>query len=141
MARHVNVIRQEKGAILVEATFTMLIFLMLIFGIAEIGRLIQVQHALTNAAREGARFAVAPGSSIATSPGQLPSDAEIQTFINGFLGSSIVSSSPNIITDTATTPGYTIVSVKCQYKPMTGLFPFLKINLAGSSSMRNETAP
>ena len=141
MERHVNVIRQEKGAILVEATFTMLIFLMLIFGIAEIGRLIQVQHALTNAAREGARFAVAPWSSTTANPGQLPSNAEIKTFVNGFLGSSIVSSLPNIVTDTATTPGYTTVSITCQYQPMTGLFPFLKINLAGSSSMRNETAP
>jgi Flp pilus assembly protein TadG len=140
MTRHVNVIRQEKGTILVEATITMLVFLMLIFGIAEIGRLIQVQHALTNAAREGARFAIAPGSSIAASPGQLPSDAEIQTFVSGFLGSGILSSMPTIVTDKAATPGYTIVRITCQYQPMTGLFPFLKINLAGSSSMRNETA-
>jgi Flp pilus assembly protein TadG len=140
MTQHVNVMRQEKGSILIEATITMLAFLMIIFGIAEIGRLIQIQHSLTNAAREGARFAIAPGSSISASPGVLPSDSEIQAVVDGFLVSSVVSSS-HLTTIDRSTSGVTAVRIMSQYQPMTGLFPFLAINLAGSSTMRNETAP
>ena len=136
MAWHISLIRQQKGAVLVEAALTMLVFLLLIFGIVEIGRLLQVQHSLTNAAREGARFGVLPLAG--SKPGTLPTESEIQVALDKFIGHGVVSPSP--VVAVSRTVEYTTVTITCPYKPMTGLFPF-QVNLVGSSTMRNETAP
>jgi Flp pilus assembly protein TadG len=42
------------------------VFLLLVFGMIEIGRVIMVQQVLTNASREGARAAVLDGSTISS---------------------------------------------------------------------------
>jgi Flp pilus assembly protein TadG len=141
MARRVNVINQQTGAVLVEATLTMLVFLMVIFGIAEGGRLLQVQNTLINAAREGARFGVAPSSQLTANPGQLPSDSDVIARVNGFIGSNVISSSPVTVVPTwDATSTFRTVTITCQYAPMTGLFPFLQVNLVGRSTMKNETS-
>jgi Flp pilus assembly protein TadG len=139
MARQRKDVSKENGAILVEAALTMLVFLMMIFAIAETGRFLQVQHTLTNAAREGARLGVTPLA--ASMPGVLPKDSDIQAAIKTYLGSSVISTSQVNVNVDRTAPDYTAVTITCQYQPMTGLFPFMKVNLVGSSSMRNETSP
>jgi Flp pilus assembly protein TadG len=57
--------RSERGAALVEAAVTIPILLLIAVGIFEFGRAYQTWQVLTNAAREGARLAVTPGSSTA----------------------------------------------------------------------------
>src|SRR5436309_14923413 len=52
----------ERGAVGVEAALTLPLLLILLFGLMEVGHLISVQQALTNAAREGARARVTPYS-------------------------------------------------------------------------------
>ena len=54
-ARH-----SEKGAELIEMAFVLLLFLVLMIGVFEFGRAYNIYQNITNAAREGARFAVAP---------------------------------------------------------------------------------
>lgn len=141
-ARQINASRQEQGAILVETVLSMLAFLFLIFGIAEAGRLLQVQNLLTNAAREGTRFGVTPLAG--TMPGALPNDADVRTLVRSFLTSGAVTvPDANIVisrSDPTASPAYTTVTITCQYSLMTGLFPIPGINLIGSSSMRNETS-
>ncbi|HXH07878.1 MAG TPA: TadE family protein, partial [Vicinamibacterales bacterium] len=52
----------ERGAALVEAAVTIPILLLIAVGIFEFGRAYQTWQVLTNAAREGARYAVTPSS-------------------------------------------------------------------------------
>lgn len=50
--------RGERGAALVEFAIAATVFLSLTFGVLELGRLLWVHNALTDATRRGARYAV-----------------------------------------------------------------------------------
>jgi Flp pilus assembly protein TadG len=50
--------RKRRGAAVVEFAVVAPVFILLIFGMIEVGRAIMVEQILTNAAREGARIAV-----------------------------------------------------------------------------------
>jgi Flp pilus assembly protein TadG len=54
--------RSERGVELLEAAITIPILLLIAVGIFEFGRAYQTWQILTNAAREGARISVLPGS-------------------------------------------------------------------------------
>jgi Flp pilus assembly protein TadG len=54
---HRRCIASRRGAVAVEAAFVLPLLLLLMFGVWEVGRLVQVNQLLTNAAREGARVA------------------------------------------------------------------------------------
>ena len=54
--------RNERGSALVEMALTLPLMLLVSVGIFEFGRAYQTWQVLTNAAREGARIAVLPGS-------------------------------------------------------------------------------
>jgi Flp pilus assembly protein TadG len=54
--------RSERGAALLEVALTLPILLLVAVGIFEFGRAYQTWQVLTNAAREGARIAVLPGT-------------------------------------------------------------------------------
>lgn len=54
---------RQEGTALVEAAFTLPILLFLSISVIEFGRAYQVFQVVTNAAREGARIAVLPGTS------------------------------------------------------------------------------
>ena len=54
--------RSERGAALLEVAITLPLLLLVSVGIFEFGRAYQTWQVLTNAAREGARMAVLPGS-------------------------------------------------------------------------------
>jgi Flp pilus assembly protein TadG len=53
---------RSRGQALVEFALIIPLFLLMLFGIIDIGRVIWANDALTNAAREGARFASVKGS-------------------------------------------------------------------------------
>lgn len=55
-------IRHERGAALLEVALTLPLLLLVAAGIFEFGRAYQTWQVLTNAAREGARVAVLPGT-------------------------------------------------------------------------------
>lgn len=51
--------RRRAAVVTVEAAFTLPLVLMFLMGILEYGRYVMTQQVLTNAAREGARYALA----------------------------------------------------------------------------------
>lgn len=57
--------KYRGGAAAVEFAVVAPIFLLLVFGMIEYGRLVMVQQILTNASREGARLGVLDGSTTA----------------------------------------------------------------------------
>ena len=68
-------IRSERGAALIEAAFTLPLLLFVSVGIIEFGRAFQTWQIVTNAAREGARVAVLPGTS----------DAQVKSRVQSYL--------------------------------------------------------
>ena len=54
--------RKRRAAAAVEFAIVAPIFFLMIFGMIEYGRMVMVQQVLTNASREGARFAVLDGA-------------------------------------------------------------------------------
>ena len=56
MKRH-HTSNQRRGAVAVEAAFALTLLVVLLLGLWEVGRLVQVNQIVNNAAREGARLA------------------------------------------------------------------------------------
>jgi Flp pilus assembly protein TadG len=137
----------ETGAVVVEAALTLLFFFTLLLGIMEGGRFLNVQQTVTNAAREGARMAVAPITQTST----LPSDGEIETEVRRFLdaarisGATITVERPLVIPSNGLPMQYTRVRVSVPYRVISlAMFSTqggLSVNLAGEALMRNETSP
>lgn len=127
-----------------EAALTLLLFFTLLLAIMEGGRFLNVQQNLTNAAREGARLAVAPISQTAT----LASDGEIETAVQVFLdaarisGATVAVERPVVVQVNGVAMQYTRVRVSVPYRVISlAAFNALSVNLAGEALMRNETSP
>jgi Flp pilus assembly protein TadG len=83
--------KNERGQALLETAIALPILLVLMVGIFEVGRAYETWQVLTNAAREGARVAVTPSGSQATTTslvrqymanGQLPMHATAAVVVN-----------------------------------------------------------
>ena len=154
----------ERGTVIVEAAFTLLLLFTILFGLMEVSRFLSVQQALTNAAREGARAGVTPYSQTS----YLASDAVVRTVVCPFLNAASVSCDPTTndylgpadqtriwvnqgthvpdqtVCPTAGNPvqGCTIVHVEVPYQPvLLSMFGVFSITLKAEAMMRNETSP
>ena len=56
----------RRGASLIEFALVAPVFILLVMGIIELGRVLMVQHLMTNAARQGCRVGVIGGTSTQT---------------------------------------------------------------------------
>ena len=148
----------ERGAALIEAAATLIMVMILLFGVLEAGRIINIQHTLTNAAREGARFSVLPAQSSGTPP--VPSDtlpsitavqARVQSYLdaNGMGGATATIdvnqaccdvTSAGCQTCATTSQKYSLVTVSVPYNIISiSMFSSLNMTLRGKAAMRNET--
>ena len=136
--------RCERGSTTVEAAIILLAFLMLIFGVFEAGRFMNTRQVLTNAAREGARLAVAPLYGTNT----LPTTAEIKDRVDEYLASANITGATtsvnpavSVVTGSVTTV-FTQVTVQLPYQVLTvpNFFNVLQVTLTGEALMRNETS-
>lgn len=147
----------ERGVTVVEGAVILIAFFMLILGVIELGRFLSMRQVLTNAAREGARFAVAPLSQTNT----LPAESEVVAKVNVFLdaaavnGATITTTCPLTAPEVCTTKSatmsvstglvtteYTKVTVSKPYSVITapGFFNALTVTLKGEAMMRRETS-
>ena len=142
-ARH-----REKGAELVEMAFVVLLFMVLMMGVFEFGRAYNIYQNITNAAREGARFAVAPqrGGTI-----NYPNNSEVSSVISSFMQSSNLNPASATINiqlnnqdiDPACTPCSANVGCACGTRvsisyPFSFLF-YGGANISTTVLMRNES--
>ena len=67
----------RRGAAAAEFAIVAPLFLTLVFGVIQFGRMIMVQQIVINAAREGARAAIVPGET----------DAQVSSTVNNYLTS------------------------------------------------------
>jgi Flp pilus assembly protein TadG len=82
----------ERGTALIETAMTLPLLLLVSVGIFEFGRAFQTWQVLTNAAREGARLAVMPGSS----------DSAVKARVQSYLTSGQLTNTPEILPTAST---------------------------------------
>ena len=124
----------EKGAELVEGALVSVFLFTMLLGIVWLGRGYNIYATITRAAREGARFAVAP--TCYTCGNSYPSASQVRTVVDNALRAS--SLSPESVSDFAVTavnplipgsvPAQQGVSVSFRY-PVEMALPFLPRSL------------
>lgn len=77
----------ERGAALLEVALTLPLLLLVAVGIFEFGRAYQTWQVLTNAAREGARVAVLPGTT----------DASVEARVQTYLEAGLIAGAPDAV--------------------------------------------
>jgi Flp pilus assembly protein TadG len=154
---------QQRGATLVEAAVILLILLGFTFAIIEFGRVLNIYVTITNAAREGARFGVAPcqsGDTAQTSctydghtfqSGGNPPDDAVVAYVTKYLTAAAIPVDTNtvvvqpyfdIMDGTANgTPfeveyRYLRVEVHTNYDWF--FFPFPRLPMQANAVMKNE---
>jgi Flp pilus assembly protein TadG len=130
-------IRGQTGQTLVEFTFIFLLFLMLLFGIAEGGRLIFNYGIVSQAAREGVRYASVRGSTCKI-PGGSSCTATTTDIKNYVVGKAIGLLIPANVTVSwpggSNTPGK-IIAIQTSYafQPLVWFMP--SVTLSSQSQM------
>jgi hypothetical protein len=133
-------IREQTGQTLVEFTLIFLLFIMLLFGIVEGGRLIYDFGIVSQAAREGVRYASVRGSTckLPGGPSCTATEAEIKNYVVGkaiglLTTANVAVSWPGPPTG-STAPGK-IISIQTTY-PFTPLVWFIpSVTLRSQSQM------
>lgn len=143
----------QRGATLAEAAITVVALFMLILGTVEFGRVYSIYQSITNAAREGARFAVAPDPAT----GALPDAAEVQTHVAVFLEAASLKGPVSNCADGGrdkalpcvqvdATPTQVVNGVTVTYTQVKVVAPYTfffvpsgTLDLTAYSEMRNET--
>jgi Flp pilus assembly protein TadG len=134
----------NSGTVIVESAISLMMFVTMLFGVVEAGRFMSFQQTLTDAAREGARLAVAPltGTSTMASDDQIKAQANTFLSSNGISGSTITIDRSVTVTYNGIKNQFTRVTVQAPYQAITlPLFSNLNVTLEGRSLMRNETSP
>ena len=131
---------RQKGGTLLEAAITLMLFFTLIFGVLEFGRAYNLYQAITNAAREGARYSVAPFPGTNNLPSTVQVEARVQQYLNsvGARGTTVNVSQNTAGVVNGANVVYTQVNVTAPYAFL--FFPFASINMQTSAQMRNETS-
>ena len=82
--------KNRRGAAVVEFAIVAPVFFLLVFGMIEYGRMVMVQQILTNASREGARFAVVQSTNNTTA---------VQDVVTDYLQSASIGGTPTVSVD------------------------------------------
>jgi Flp pilus assembly protein TadG len=142
---------KERGATIVEAAFTTMILFMFLIAILEFGRAYNEYQVLTNAAREAARYAVAPSPG---SSGTLPLDTAVQQVATDWLNSAgIKPASPPVVATSpcaSVTINGSVTTQQCTTVTVTAPFDFdapqmlfgksgVSVNLSSTATMLQET--
>lgn len=91
---------RQRGAVLAEAALTTGVLFLFLFAILQFGRAYNIYQTLTDAAREGARYSVAPDPANAY---LVPTAAQVQNQVQAFMAAANIQGST--------------VSVSCVYAP------------------------
>jgi Flp pilus assembly protein TadG len=122
-------IRSQKGQSLVEFALVLPVFVVILFGIMEFGRLWEISNVLTSAAREGARVAAV------SEPNIDKARTAAQTVLTAahITSATVAISGPNSNKDI-------VVTISLAYSPLTGsIIPGLgPFSLSRSTTMRWE---
>ena len=146
--RHLRRGGSERGAALLEMALTLPLLLLVCVGILEFGRAYQAWQVLTNAAREGARIAVLPGTSDVAvqsrvqtylTAGQLPNAGSASVAINRNQSISIGTGTASASEVTVNYPfDFIVLDPIARLATGTGSLTPSTLNMVASATMRNE---
>ena len=140
-------VRSEDGSTLVEMALTMIILLMILFGLIEMCLALYTYHFVSDAAREGSRFAIVRGSACELPGYECNATAtQIQTYVQGLGFPGINPSNMTVTTTWSAYPGGAVcacndpgdlVTVNVSYKfPLAIPFvPASTLAMSSTSSM------
>ena len=126
-------VKDARGATLVEVALASTLFLTITFGTIEFGRMILDYHVVSNAAREGARYAAVRGSS----SGRAASANDVATYVASRSGGRLSPSNVTVTWPTDNAPGSVVqVQVRYGFTPIVTLLRRTAVNL-GSTTEAN----
>jgi hypothetical protein len=120
--------KNRRGAAVVEFAIVAPVFFLLVFGMIEYGRMVMVQQILTNASREGARFAVVQSANNTTA---------VQDVVEDYLQSASIGGTPNITVDWPASGG----SSSSEPVTVTVSIPFGQVSWLPSPMFVDSTMP
>jgi Flp pilus assembly protein TadG len=125
--------RGQRGSSLVEGALCFTVFLMLVFGVIDFGRFVFAYNFVSFGAREGARYAIAHGSSS-------KSPATSDTISAAVTKQAVGLNSSDITTTTTWSPdnnaGSTVtVKVRYAFSALVPFFPVSSLNVQSTSKM------
>lgn len=130
--------RGERGSALIEFSLSMTLLLTMMFGAMDFGRALYTYTEVSEAARQGTRYAIVRGSTCTSWTTACPASAtDVQTYLRD-VPQGLHSSSMTVTTTWTpnNNPGST-VNVKVQYS-FNFIFPFLPtstVNMSSTSQM------
>ena len=123
------------GQSIVEFTLVLPIFLLLVFGTVDLGRLVFYQSMINNSVRDGARLAIVAGTADTCTSGTCAATTAVQTAAGMFASQLTICSAAIYTTSPLTTTpacsssgsstdqfGYVTVSASMPFSPATALF-------------------
>jgi Flp pilus assembly protein TadG len=129
--------RNRRGAATVEFAVVAPVFILLVLGMIEVGRGVMVQQVITNAAREGARWAVLDGATSSSVQGQVRTYLQQASFTTSQANAATIN--VNIPTTKYGNPATVTVSIPYSQVSWVPLPKFLSgKTLSAASTMRCE---
>ena len=123
-------LRDARGAALVEFALASTLFFTITFGTIEFGRMILDYNIVSNAAREGVRYAAVRGSS----SGHAASAGDVQTYVASRSVGLLSTSNVAVTWPTGNGPGHAVqVQVQYSFTPIVTLLPQTAINLSSTT--------
>ena len=122
--------RDARGATLVEFALASTLFFTITFGTIEFGRMILDYNIVSNAAREGVRYAIVRGAS----SGRAASANDVATYVASRSAGLLQASNVTVSWPTNNATG-SVVQVQVQYSftPIVTLLPQTGINLTSTT--------
>ena len=135
--------RRDEGDSLLEFSLVAFMFVMILLAVVEMGRLVLVYTAVSNAAHVGTRYAIVHGSDRTGSgtdgPSGPGSTTAVETVVQNFASAGLLDTSRLTISvtypDGSNAPGKNVsVTVTYPYDPIIGYFtPALSVTLGSTS--------
>ena len=137
--------REDRGGSLIEFALISFMFVILLAGVVEMGRMVLVYTTIANAARAGARYAIVhgkdrsgPGATGVNGPSGPGTTTQVETVVKNFASAGLLNTSALTITvsypngNTAGSP--VSVTVAYTYDPFVNYFGTLLNRSLGSTS-------
>jgi Flp pilus assembly protein TadG len=143
LSRH----RRDEGSAIFEFSLISFMFIMLLFGIVELGRMVIVYTTIANASRAGARYAIVHGyyrtGSGSTGPSGPGSTTQVETVVKNFASAGLLDNTRLTITVNYPGSGTPLngpgqpVTVKVTY-PYDAIVPFFSSLLGTTMGSTSE---
>jgi Flp pilus assembly protein TadG len=128
----------DRGATMVEFALITFMYLILLFSVVEMGRMLIVYTALSNAAHAGTRYAIVHGSDLTSGASGPGNTTAVQTAVSNFAAAGLLNTSSlntSVTYSPNNKPGSTVtVTVTYTYDPLLGYFSTILNKTLGSTS-------